>query len=70
MILTSCSVGVFVGILIERSKTHPHDAKEKQEQLDHDLDEQIKAVREGKVKAGEAFRRLFNIEPPDKDRPR
>jgi hypothetical protein len=70
LILTSCSVGVFVGILIERSKTHLHDAKEKQEQLDHDLDEQIKAVREGKVKAGEAFRRMFNIEPPDKDRPR
>ena len=53
---------------IRRKQAHEEEMKQRinQEKLDREVNEQVKAVREGKVKAGEAFRRLFNIDDQPK----
>ena len=65
-VLAFCLLLVFIGNLLEQSKKQAA----KQEKLEQDVNEQVKAVREGKVQAGEAFRRLFGIEAPKKDQPK
>jgi hypothetical protein len=66
-VFVGCVLLVVVGGIIEQGEKRGREEQIKQEKLDRDINEKVKAVREGKVKAGEAFRRLFGIEAPQKD---
>jgi hypothetical protein len=66
-VFVGCVLLIVVGGIIEQGEKRGREEQIKQEKLDRDINEKVKAVREGKVKAGEAFRRLFGIEAPQKD---
>jgi hypothetical protein len=66
-VLVVCGLLAAVGGIIEHGQRRAREEQIKQERLDRNVNEQVKAVREGKVKAGEAFRRLFDIEVPQND---
>ncbi|HEV2972984.1 MAG TPA: hypothetical protein VGY55_23665 [Pirellulales bacterium] len=68
LVLMLCGALVPLGEYVDRVRKQAREEQVKREKLQNDLDEQIKSVREGKVKAGEAFRRLFQIDDPTEKR--